>query len=63
MASKNLFSSAEIMKLIDIRGGTLNYEGITVLNGAEATVDGRMCRLFPMPACLQCITQKLGGKG
>ena len=63
MDSEKVFSSAEIMKLIDVHGGTLNYEGIMVLNDVEVTVDFRMCRLFPMPACLTCITQKLENKG
>jgi butyrate kinase len=33
---KNVFSPIEILKQMDLRGGTLNYEGIGVLNDVES---------------------------
>jgi hypothetical protein len=34
---KNVFKPSEILKQMDLRGGTLNYEGIKVLNDVEAS--------------------------
>jgi hypothetical protein len=33
---KNVFTLVEILCNMDIRGGTLNYEGLSVLNDVEA---------------------------
>jgi hypothetical protein len=46
---------------MDIRGGTLNYEGITVLNDVETASKnvGKIGRLLPTPASLQHVAQKL----
>jgi hypothetical protein len=43
---------------MDLRGGTLNYEGLTVLNDVESAAmpcgKRRLFgRLLPMPSCLQ----------
>jgi hypothetical protein len=50
---------------MDIRGGTLNYEGITVLNDVETASKnlGKMGRLLPSPASLQHVAQKLEKAG
>jgi hypothetical protein len=32
-----VFKPSEILKQMDLRGGTLNYEGIKVLNDVEAS--------------------------
>ncbi len=37
---KNVFSPIEILKQMDLRGGTLNYEGIGVLNDVESASYG-----------------------
>ncbi len=33
----NIFTPHEMLKQMDLRGGTLNYEGISVLNDVEAS--------------------------
>ena len=65
---KNVFTPSEILKQMDIRGGTLNYEGLSVLNDVETAAEcsegvGRMGRLLPSPASLQRVAQKLEKEG
>jgi hypothetical protein len=65
---KNVFTASEILKQMDIRGGTLNYEGISVLNDVEAAAECSeglqwMGRLLPTPASLQRDAQKLEKEG
>ena len=60
----NVFKPSEILKQMDLRGGTLNYEGITVLNDVEAsayTGTGKRFRgrLICTPACLQRVAKEL----
>jgi hypothetical protein len=55
---RNVFSPVKILKQMDLRGGTLNYEGLTVLNDVESAAmpcgKRRLFgRLLPMPSCLQ----------
>ncbi len=65
---KHIFTPAAILKQMDIRGGTLNYEGITVLNdvassGFRFEKKGQKGRLIPMPACLQRVARLLEKEG
>ncbi len=53
---------------MDIRGGTLNYEGLSVLNDVEAaaftgTKKRQRGRLIPTPACLQRVACVLENEG
>jgi hypothetical protein len=58
---KNVFKPAEILKQMDLRGRTLNYEEIKVLN------DGNMKRirnrLICTPACLKQVAKQLEKEG
>jgi FtsZ-binding cell division protein ZapB len=62
---KNVFTPSAILKQMDIRGGTLNYEGLTVLNDVETASEGvgRMGRVLPSPSSLQRVAQKLEKAG
>jgi hypothetical protein len=62
---KNVFTPSAILKQMDIRGGTLNYKGIIVLNDVETASKnvGKMGRLLPSPASLQHVAQKLEKAG
>jgi len=65
---KNVFTAFEMLKQMDIRGGTLNYESISVLNDVETAAEcseglGWMGRLLPTPASLQHVAQKLEKEG
>ncbi len=61
---KNVFKPSEVLKQMDLRGGTLNYEGISVLNDVEASsyVGNKKRirnRLLCTPACLKRVAKKL----
>jgi hypothetical protein len=65
---KNVFTASEILKQMDIHGGMLNYEDISVLNDVETAAEcseglGWMGRLLPTPASLQHVAQKLEKEG
>jgi hypothetical protein len=64
----NVFKPAEILKQMDICGGTLNYEGIKVLNDVEASGFGGnkkriRNRLICTPACLKQVAKQLEKEG
>jgi hypothetical protein len=64
----NVFNPVEILKQMDLRGGTLNYEGLTVLNDVESAAmpcgKKRMFgRLLPTPSCLQQVANILEKHG
>ncbi len=64
----NVFKPSEILKQMDLRGGTLNYEGIKVLNDVEASAsDGNKRRmrnrLICTPACLKRVAKELEKQG
>ena len=57
-----------ILKQMDLSGGTLNYEGISILNNAEATSSKGdririRNRLLCTPACLKRVAKKLELEG
>lgn len=65
---KNVFTPEEILKQMDLHGGTLNYEGISILNEVEAAShNGRKLpygsRLLCTPACLKRVAKKLEETG
>jgi hypothetical protein len=66
---KNVFVPAAILKQMDLRGGTLNYEGIKVLNDVEASAtDGTnmrriRSRLICTPACLKRVAKQIEKEG
>ena len=57
---KNVFTPSTILKQMDIHGGTLNYEGITVLNDVETASEsvGQMGRVLTSLSSLQCVAQR-----
>lgn len=65
---KNIFTPVEILRQMDIRGGTLNYEGLAVLNDVEAAAyKGNLRRIrdrvLPTPPCLQRVARILEKEG
>jgi hypothetical protein len=59
---KNVFTPVEILRQMDIRGGTLNYEGLSILNDVEAAAyKGRLKwvrdRVIPTPSSLQRVAE------
>jgi hypothetical protein len=65
---QNVFKPSEILKQMDLRGGTLNYEGISVLNDVEASAytgsKSRLRgRLLCTPACLKLVAKQLEREG
>ena len=66
---KNVFVPAAILKQMDLRGGTLTYEGIKVLNDVEASAtDGTNMRrirnrLICTPACLKGVAKQIEREG
>jgi hypothetical protein len=65
---QNVFKPSEILKQMDLRGGTLNYEGISVLNDVEASAytasKSRLRgRLLCTPACLKLVAKQLESEG
>jgi hypothetical protein len=65
---QNAFKPSETLKQKDLRGGTLNYEGICVLNDVEASsyVGNKKRirnRLLCTPACLKCVAQQIEHRG
>mmetsp|Transcript_17010 Transcript_17010/g.24234 ORF Transcript_17010/g.24234 Transcript_17010/m.24234 type:complete len:220 (-) Transcript_17010:1540-2199(-) len=64
----NIFTPAEILKQMDLHGGTLNYQGISVLNDVESAAYKGSKRRFRnrvlcTPACLQRMAKVLEDKG
>jgi hypothetical protein len=61
----NVFKPSEILRQMDIRGGTLNYEGIKVLNDVEAAYSGfgKRGRLLCTPTCLKKVARELEKRG
>jgi hypothetical protein len=65
---KNVFTSVEILRQMDLRGGTLNYEGLSVMNDVEtAAYKGDLkCikdRVIPTPACLKRVAEVVEKEG
>lgn len=65
---QNVFQPAAILKQMDLKGGTLNYEGIKVLNDVETagyTGEKRRVRnrLICTPACLKRVAKVLENEG
>jgi len=65
---QKVFTPVEILRQMDLRGGTLNYKGLKVLNDFEAAAykgEARQIRdrVLPTPACLQKVAQILERKG
>jgi hypothetical protein len=65
---KNVFTSVEILYNMDICGGTLNYEGLSILNDVKAAAyKGKLKRIqdcvTPMPPCLQRVARILEKEG
>jgi hypothetical protein len=61
---RNVFKPEEILKQMDLRGGTLNYEGLKVLNDVEASAyignkKRIRNRLLCTPSCLKRVARKL----
>jgi hypothetical protein len=61
---KNVFTPEQILKQMDLHGGTLNYEGILKLNKIEvASCTGNNTRytnrLLCTPSCLKWVAKKL----
>jgi hypothetical protein len=61
----NVFKPSEILRQMDIRGGTLNYEGIKVLNDVEAAYSGfgKRGKLLCTPTCLKKVARELEKRG
>jgi hypothetical protein len=65
---KNVFTSVEILRQMDLRGGTLNYEGLSVMNDVEtAAYKGDLKRIkdrvIPTPACLKRVAEVVEKEG
>ena len=65
---QKVFTPVEILGQMDLHGGTLNYEGLKVLNDFEAAAykgEARQIRdrVLPTPACLQKVAQILEREG
>jgi len=65
---KNVFTPEQILKQMDLSGGTLNYEGISILNKVEAaSFNGNRQRLrnrlLCTPSCLKRVAKVLETEG
>jgi len=65
---RNLFTPEQILKQMDLHGGTLNYEGITILNKIEPSYyngdkQRYRDRLLCTPACLKRVAKHLESAG
>jgi hypothetical protein len=70
LGMRKVFNPIEILKQMDLRGGTLNYEELTVLNDVESAAAAMPCgkkrlfgKLLPMPSCLQQVANILENHG
>jgi len=65
---KNVFTPEQILKQMDLNGGTLNYEGISILNNIESEYykgDAKRVhnRLLCTPSCLKRVAKVLEAEG